>query len=66
MSVSFAQRQVFVTARVFDIMQFDNMCNYCGSRSLPTRIIERSIPLSIYLLKVSKETLEKGVKPVQS
>ena len=43
-SVSSAQRQIFVIALAFDIMQFDNMlqkcfnCSYRGSTSLPTRI----------------------------
>ena len=46
--MSSAQRQIFVTARVFDIMQFDNMLEKCfnyscrSSTSLPTRIIEPS------------------------
>ena len=47
-SVSSAQRQILVIARVFDIMQFDHMlhkffnCSYPGSKSLPTRIIKIS------------------------
>ena len=44
-SASSAQRQIFEITLAFDIMQFDNMlqkcfnCSYCGSTSLPTRII---------------------------
>ena len=40
------RQKIFVIARVFDIMQFDNMlqkffnCIYRGRTSLPTRIIE--------------------------
>ena len=46
--MSSAQRQIFVTLRVFDIIQFDSMlqkcfnCSYRGSTSLTTRIIEPS------------------------
>ena len=46
--MSSAQRQILVIARVFDIIQFDNMlqkcfnCSYRGSTSLPSRIIEPS------------------------
>ena len=46
--MSSAQRQILVIARVFEIIQFDNMlqkcfnCSYRGSTSLPSRIIEPS------------------------
>ena len=70
-SVSSTQRQIFVIARVFDIMQFDMLqkffnCSHCGSTSLPTRIIEPSTHLAFTCSKLTIETLQQGVKPVQS
>ena len=55
-SVSSTQRQIFVSARVSDIMQFENMlqkcfnCSYRGSTSLPTRIIESSTHWALPIL----------------
>ena len=69
-SVSSALRQIFVTARVFDIMQFDNMlqkgfnCSFRGSKSLPTRIMEPSTHWAFTCPKSAIETLEQGVKSV--
>ena len=66
LSMSSAQRQIFVTARVFDIMQFDNMlqksfnCSYRGSASLPTRIIEPSTHWEFTCSKSAIETLEQA------
>ena len=71
-SVRSAQRQIFVIERVFDIMQFDNMlqkrfnCTYRGSKSLPTRIIEPSTHWEFTCSKSAIETLEQGVKYIQS
>ena len=70
-SVSFAQRPIFVTARAFDIIQFENMlhkcfnCSYRCRTSLPMRIIEPSIHWGFTCTKSVLETLEQGVKPVQ-
>ena len=67
-SVSFAQRQIFVTAPVFDITQFDNMlqkcfnCSYWGSTLLRTRIIKTFTHWKSTCSKSSIETLEQGVK----
>ena len=70
--MSSAQRQIFVIACVFDIMQFDNMlqrcfnCNYHGSESLPTRIIEPSTHWGFTCSKAAMKTIELVVKPVQN
>ena len=70
--MSSAQQQIFEIARIFDIMQFDNMlekffnCIYRSSTSLPTRIIEPSTHWVFTYSKSSMETLEQGVKSVQS
>ena len=70
--MSSAQRQIFVNARVFDIMQFGNMLQKClnysyrGSTSLPTRIMEPSTHWSFTCLKSAIETLKQGVKSGQS
>ena len=68
-SVSSAQRQIFVIARVFDIMQFDMLqkyfnCSYRGSTSLPMRIIEPSTYWTFTCSKSAIETLGKGIKSV--
>ena len=66
------QREKLVIARVFDIIQFDDMlqkcfnCNYRGSTSLPTRIIEPSTHWVFTCSKLAIKTLEQGVKSVQS
>ena len=71
-SASSAQRQIFVIALVFDIMQFDNIlqkcfnCSYRGSTPLPTRIIEPSTHCVFTCSKTAIGTLEQGVKSVQS
>ena len=71
-SVSSTQRQIFVIARVFDILQFDNMLQkyfnyiYRGSTSLATRIIESSTHWAFTCSKSLIETLEQGVKSAQS
>ena len=62
-SVSSAQRQIFVIPRVFDIMQLDILqkCfnySYRGSTSLPTRIIEPSTHWIFTCSKSPIETLE--------
>ena len=70
--MSSVQRLIFVIARVFDIMQFDNMlqkcfdCSYRGSTSLPMRIIEPSTHEAFTCSKLAIKTLEQGVKSVQS
>ena len=71
--MSSAQQQIFVTVRVFDIMQFDNMLQKCfntikyrGSTSLLTTIIEPSTNWAFTCSKAAIETLEQGVKSVQS
>ena len=66
--MSSAQRQIFIIARVLDIMQVDNMlqkcfnCSYRGSRSLTTRVIESSTHCAFTCSKSAIETLEQGVK----
>ena len=70
-SVSSAQRQIFVIARVFDIMQFDMLqkcfnCSYRGSTSLPTRNIEPYTHRALTCSNSAIETLKQGVKFVQS
>ena len=71
-SVSSAQGQIFVIARVFDIMQFENMlqkyfnCSYCSNTSLQTRIIKPSTHWAFTCSKSALETLEQGVKSIQS
>ena len=70
--MSSTQQQIFEIARIFDIMQFDNMlekcfnCIYRDSTSLPTRIIEPSTHWALTCSKSSIETLEQGAKFVQS
>ena len=60
--MSSAQRLIFVIARVFDIMQFDNMLQKCyrGSSSLSTRIIEPSSHWEFICLKSAIEILKQG------
>ena len=71
-SLSSTQRQIFVIARVFDIVLFDNIlqkrfdCIYHGSTLLPTRIIQISAHWTFICLKPAIETLEQGVKFVKS
>ena len=71
-SVSTAQRQFFVIAHIFEIMQFDNMLQKCfnysygGSTSLPTSIIEPSTYWAFTCSKSATETLEQAVKSIQS
>ena len=66
------QRQVFVIARVFEIMQFDNVLQKCfsssyrGSLSLLKRVIEPSTYWVFACSKLAIETLEQGLKSVQS
>ena len=60
-----------VIACVFDIVQLDNMliffnCSYRGSTSLPTRIIEPFSHREFTCSKLTIETLQQGVKYVQS
>ena len=69
--MSSAQWQIFVIARIFDIMQFDMLqkkisYSYCASTSLPTRIIEPFTYWAFTCSKSAKETLEQGAKSVQS
>ena len=70
-SVSSAQRQIFVIARVFDIMQFDNVlqkcfnCSYHSGTSLPARIIEPSTDWAFTCSTSAIETLEQGIKSVK-
>ena len=69
--MSSAQRQIFVIAGVFDIVQFDNMsqkcfnCSYSDSTSLLTRIMKPSAHWAFNCSKPAIETLEQGVKSVQ-
>ena len=71
-SVCSAQRKIFVIARVFEIMQFDNMlkqffnCSYRGSTSVPTRIIEPSNYRTFTCSKSTVETVEQGLKKICS
>ena len=70
--MSSAKRQIFVIARVFDIMQFDNIlqkcfnCSYRSSTSLPTRIMEPSTHWAFTCLTSAIETQEQDAKSVQS
>ena len=70
--MSSAKRQIFVIARVFDIMQFDNIlqkcfnCSYRSSTSLPTRIMEPSTHWAFTCLTSAIETQEQDGKSVQS
>ena len=62
---------IFVIAFVFNIMQFDHMLqiffNYSyWYTSLPTRIIESSSHWAFTCSKSTIETVEQGVKSVQS
>ena len=67
----FRAAPIFVIARVFDSMQFDNMlqkcfdCSYGGSASLPTTIVEPSFHWTFACLKSPIETLKQNVKSVQ-
>ena len=69
--VSSAQRHFFA-ARVLDIMQFDNMLqkyfnfSYRGSTPLPIRVTVPSTNWTFTCSKSAIETLEQGVKSVQS
>ena len=71
-SVSSAHRQIFVIARIFNIMQFDNMleksftCSCRGSTSFPTRIVKLSTYWAFTCSNSAIETLEQCVKSVQS
>ena len=61
-SVSYTRRQIFVIARVFDIMQFDMLqkcfnCSYRGSTLLPTKIIESSTHWAFTCSKSAIKTL---------
>ena len=70
--MSSAQRQTFVIARLFDIMQFDKMlqkcfnCSYRGSTSLPTKIIEPSTHWVFTCSNSAIDRLEQGAKSVQN
>ena len=50
----------------FDILQKYFNCSYRGSTPLPTRIIESYTHLEFTCSKLAIETLEQGVKSVQS
>ena len=70
-SVCTAQRKIFLITYVFDVMQFDNRlqlffnCSYRGSMSYQlelSNLLHRAFTCS----KSARETLEQGVKIVQS
>ena len=62
-SVRSAHRKIFLIAYM---LQFFFNCGYCGSTSLPTRIIKPFTHWAFTFSKSTIKTLEQGVKSVQS